>query len=224
LHFETEASRLNVREYFDRVYVGVPDKTEKIGEILHENRLNADETIFAGDMLHDIETGRRGGVLSVAVCTGFDSDEKLAGSLPDLMVRNLSALQRVMDAKESGRGAIAEDEWIEIVDQEVFCRIGVPDDERSMPQRLLMTIRFKIALPFRALNDRFEHTIDYAAVAAEVDRIASSTEMKLAESLVTTIADQLLARFPMLEVQVSVKKFILPNSRWIEVGTQRRTR
>jgi phosphoglycolate phosphatase len=223
-HFEAEASRLKVRDYFDRVYVGVPDKSEKIGAILRENRLNAEETLFAGDMLHDIETGRRGGVLSVAVCTGFDSAEKLAGSGPDLMVRDLSALQRLLDDEERGRGSNAVYEWIDIVDQKVTCRIGVPDDERSVAQQLSVSVRFKIARPFRELNDRFEDTIDYAAVAAEVDRIASSTEVKLVESLVATLADQLLARFPMSQVQVSVKKFILPNTRWIEVGTERRNR
>jgi phosphoglycolate phosphatase len=218
-HFEAEASRLKVRHYFDQVYVEVPDKIAKIDALLGENNLRAAETLFAGDMIHDIAAGKSGGVLSVAVCTGFDSPEKLAESWPDLMVRDLSSLQRVLEGESKGMGPKAEDEWIQIVDQEVFCRIGVPEEERTSRQRLLVTLRFKIGPAFRSLGDRIEDTVDYAAVAAAVDRIAVSGEMKLIESFAAFLADRLLQLFPMQQVQVSVKKFILPKARWVEVGT-----
>lgn len=95
-HFEVQAEALGVKEVFEHPYVGILDKREKIREILKIRGLDPAETMFVGDMVHDIETARHGGVLDVAVLTGFDSQEKLAGVRPSVMVENLAALQRLL--------------------------------------------------------------------------------------------------------------------------------
>lgn len=95
-HFEAQASRLGVRDAFEHPYTQIMDKREKIREILLERNLNPAETIFVGDMIHDIETARHGGVTSVAVLTGFDPIEKLAPARPDVIVTNLGVLQRLL--------------------------------------------------------------------------------------------------------------------------------
>ncbi len=95
-HFEIQATALGVREAFEHPYVGIMDKREKIREILQTRELNPAETMFVGDMVHDIETARHGGVLDVAVLTGFDSREKLAAVNPSVMVENLTILQRLL--------------------------------------------------------------------------------------------------------------------------------
>ncbi len=97
-HFETQASRLGVRDRFEHAYVGVIDKREKIKEILATHDLDPAETMFVGDMVHDIETARHGGVLGVAVTTGFDPIEKLLPANPAVIVENLTALQRLLAA------------------------------------------------------------------------------------------------------------------------------
>ena len=58
-------------------------------------------------------------------------------------------------------------EWIEIRDLEVQGKIGVPENERKDPQKLLVTLRFQIETSFAALNDQLDKTIDYASVAFE---------------------------------------------------------
>lgn len=95
-HFEAQASRLGVRDAFEHPYTQIMDKREKIREILLERNLNPAETIFVGDMIHDIETARHGGVTSVAVLTGFDPIEKLAPARPDVIVANLGVLQQLL--------------------------------------------------------------------------------------------------------------------------------
>jgi len=95
-HFEAQASRLGVRDAFEHPYTQIMDKREKIREILVERNLNPAETIFVGDMIHDIETARHGGVTSVAVLTGFDPIEKLAPAQPDIIVANLGILQHLL--------------------------------------------------------------------------------------------------------------------------------
>jgi len=95
-HFDIQSSRLGVREYFEHPYVEIMDKREKIREIIHERQLTPSETIFVGDMVHDIETARHGGITGVAVLTGFDSLEKLSASNPSIICRDLPALQQIL--------------------------------------------------------------------------------------------------------------------------------
>jgi len=108
-------------------------------------------------------------------------------------------------------------EWIEINDLEVKGRIGVPEIERKNLQRLLVSLRFQIETNFAALNDQLEKTIDYAAVAAEIEQIVQTTEAHLIEKLVSDIGDTLMARFPMQRLEIELKKFILPNARYVSV-------
>jgi phosphoglycolate phosphatase-like HAD superfamily hydrolase len=95
-HFDEQAGRLGVRNAFDVPFVEVMDKREKIREILAAHALDPGETAFVGDMVHDIETARHGGVLGVAVLTGFDPLDKLAPAGPDVIVSGLPALQRLL--------------------------------------------------------------------------------------------------------------------------------
>lgn len=95
-HFEIQAGRLGVRDHFEHAYVGIMDKREKIREILRVHGLAPSETMFVGDMVHDIETARHGGVLDVAVLTGFDPIEKLLPARPTVIVRDMSALQMLL--------------------------------------------------------------------------------------------------------------------------------
>lgn len=95
-HFDAQAGRLGVRDAFDHAYVEIMDKREKIREILATHDLDPAETAFVGDMVHDIETARHGGVTSVAVLTGFDPLEKLARARPDVIVTGLPVFQTLL--------------------------------------------------------------------------------------------------------------------------------
>jgi phosphoglycolate phosphatase-like HAD superfamily hydrolase len=95
-HFELQAGRLGVKEYFEKTFVQINDKREVIRRILEEEKLDPVETVFVGDMVHDVETARYGNVTSVAVLTGFDSWEKLAPARPDVVVQDLPTLLRLL--------------------------------------------------------------------------------------------------------------------------------
>jgi len=95
-HFELQAGRLGVKDHFEHAYVGIADKREKIREILRDHNLDPAETMFVGDMVHDIETARHGGILGVAVLTGFDSIEKLLPAKPPVICEGLGELQRML--------------------------------------------------------------------------------------------------------------------------------
>lgn len=95
-HFEVQAANLGVRDLFEHAYAEVMDKREKIREILAIHQLDPAETLFIGDMVHDVETARHGGVLSVAITTGYDSIEKLLPARPQVIVESLDALRTLL--------------------------------------------------------------------------------------------------------------------------------
>ncbi len=95
-HFAAQNRSLGLDAFLDRPYTDVWDKREKIHEILRENNLKPDETLFIGDMEHDIETARHGGIHSCAVLTGYNTVDQLRAAKPDLIVEHLGELQRVL--------------------------------------------------------------------------------------------------------------------------------
>jgi dihydroneopterin aldolase len=129
---------------------------------------------------------------------------------------------RLRRAMESVADSVSEKvadsgQWIAIVDLEVQSRIGVPEQEREKPQTLLVSIRFQIGPAFGALNDRFDQTVDYSAVAAEVEKIVQASSAHLVETLVSDIGNSLMRRFPIQRLEIELKKFILRNARYVSV-------
>ena len=101
-HFQLQASMTGFGGYLERAYPGVMDKRARIHGLLEENRLLPAETLFIGDMQHDIETARHGGVHSCAVLTGYNSLEQLRASQPDLIVEHLGELREILEANQLG--------------------------------------------------------------------------------------------------------------------------
>lgn len=96
-HYEVQVAKLGLAHHFEHPYVGVLDKRAKIGEILATHGLARSETAFVGDMIHDVETARHGGVMSIAMLTGYDSIEKLTPARPDVVAVSLHELRRLLE-------------------------------------------------------------------------------------------------------------------------------
>jgi phosphoglycolate phosphatase-like HAD superfamily hydrolase/ADP-ribose pyrophosphatase YjhB (NUDIX family) len=96
-HWATQSARSGLGGFIDRPYVGVMDKRKVIHQLLAENGLAPRETIFIGDMQHDVETARHGGIGSVAVLTGYNHLRQLRESEPDLIVEHLGELREALE-------------------------------------------------------------------------------------------------------------------------------
>jgi len=96
-HFEAQCQVNRFDAFLDRPYTDIWDKREKIHEILVENNLKPDETLFIGDMEHDIATAKHGGIHSCAVLTGYNTLEQLRAAGPDLIVEHLAELRTVLE-------------------------------------------------------------------------------------------------------------------------------
>ena len=110
---------------------------------------------------------------------------------------------------------------IEIRGLEVFANVGVPKEERLVPQRLLIDLRFAADLQPLALNDDLELTVDYASVSLRVAAIAEERPRRLIETLAEELAALVLVEFSLAWIEVTIRKFILPKTEWVSVSIRR---
>lgn len=104
---------------------------------------------------------------------------------------------------------------ITIKDLGVLCNIGVPDEERAKPQRLLITVEMSGDFSTAAQSDDIAHTINYYDVSQRITKLCATKPFKLIERLADEIARILLNDFGAAQATVEVKKFILANARHV---------
>ena len=110
---------------------------------------------------------------------------------------------------------------ISIVDLEVFYQIGLTDEERAKPQRLLITIEMDLDFATASLSDRVEKTINYFDVAQELLKYGQGRNWKLLEKLAANVADFIMIKFRPEAVTVEIKKFPIPQARYVSVALAR---
>lgn len=96
-YWAAQSDLTGLAPFIDTPYTGVRDKRQKIRDLLAGNGLMAEETLFIGDMEHDIETARHGGVHSCAVLTGYNTLDQLSRAHPGLIVEHLRELRDALE-------------------------------------------------------------------------------------------------------------------------------
>lgn len=110
---------------------------------------------------------------------------------------------------------------IHIEQFEVFAHIGVSDDERSAPQRLVFNITFRPTDNAPELADDITRTVDYAAVCTETRSFVQGRSDRLIETLADALANRLLGVFEIQKITIELRKFILPEVRFVSVTVTR---
>jgi dihydroneopterin aldolase len=110
---------------------------------------------------------------------------------------------------------------IAIVDLEVHYCIGVSEQERAKPQRLLLSIELNLDFSAAAQTDRVEKTINYQRVAEDLLQFGEGRSWRLLEKLVSNIADHIMTEYEPDLVMVEAKKFVIPQARYIAVAVTR---
>ena len=108
-----------------------------------------------------------------------------------------------------------------ISDLEVHYCVGVPDAERAQPQRLLVSLELGHDFSRAAATDDLAHTINYFAVAQRLQGYGQGRSWKLIETLAVELAEMVLRDYQATSVCVEVKKFILPDTRYVAVRVSR---
>ena len=104
---------------------------------------------------------------------------------------------------------------------EVLTTIGVPDEERAQPQRVLIDADISLDMSPAAESDDVTDTLDYGRLVAEIEALAASSERKLLERLAGEIADLILGHAGVSEVVVEVAKGKVPVSQKVSAVSVR---
>jgi dihydroneopterin aldolase len=114
-----------------------------------------------------------------------------------------------------------EVDTIVIKDLGVLCRIGVPDEERAKPQRLLITVEMGDDFSRAGASDDIQHTINYFDVSRRVIALCQEQPYRLLEKLAEDVARMVLNEYGAKTAGVEVKKFILSDARYVSVRINR---
>jgi FolB domain-containing protein len=109
---------------------------------------------------------------------------------------------------------------ISIQGLEVMSHVGVPEEERAVAQRLLLDLRFAALAQSEKLHDDITQTVDYHRVSLRVVEISRARSYKLIETLADDLATALIAEFHLCWIDVTIRKFILPNTEWVGVSVR----
>ena len=100
--------------------------------------------------------------------------------------------------------------------------VGVPDEKRAKPQRLLLTVGVDFDFSVAVKTDNLAGTIDYFAVTQRLLKFGEGRSWKLIEKLAADIADAVLSEFKPESVTVKVRKFPMPQARCVSVSLNRK--
>lgn len=109
------------------------------------------------------------------------------------------------------------DDRVHIEQLEIFAHIGVPDDERSAPQRLTFSITLWPRRDASELGDQIARAVNYAAVCAETKKFVRDRRDRLIETLADALAKHLLEVFEIRRITIELRKFILPDVEFVSV-------
>jgi dihydroneopterin aldolase len=110
---------------------------------------------------------------------------------------------------------------IHIEQLEISARIGVPEKERSTPQRLIVSISFWPYQEIRDVADNIDQTVNYSVVADETKRFVQDQSVNLIETLADRLAAYLLKTFPIHKVTVELRKFPLQDAKYVSATVTR---
>lgn len=100
--------------------------------------------------------------------------------------------------------------------------VGVPEEERRRAQSLEVDLELCPVHPWSGIDDDLAGTVDYFAVSEMVRDLAAARPRRLIETLALEIAEGILGTFPVREVEVTVRKFVLSDTGSVEVVLRRK--
>ncbi len=95
-NIDMEVQQYGFGPYFSEVLGSVHDKRDEILALMKRHNFTPDDTAYVGDMVHDIETGKMAGVITIGITGGYQSREKLESVYPDFLIDDLEELKEIV--------------------------------------------------------------------------------------------------------------------------------
>lgn len=93
LQTHKQLKKLSIFNYFEDIFI-TEQKADKFRVLSNSNVAFTKEDWFVGDTGHDINTGKKIGVQTCAVLSGFMSKRILTSYSPDLIIENFTSLDK----------------------------------------------------------------------------------------------------------------------------------
>lgn len=103
---------------------------------------------------------------------------------------------------------------------ELWTRLGVPESERSVEQKVLVTIDMHVDTHQVGQSDDIEDTVDYDDVVQALQK-AANEERSTLEKLCEDISDIILSDFGVQNVTITAEKFALADTASVAVTITR---
>ncbi len=110
---------------------------------------------------------------------------------------------------------------VHIEQLEVSAHVGVPERERTNPQRLIVSISFWPYQEIRDVADSIDQTVNYSVVAEKTKSFVRDQSVNLIETLADRLAAYLLETFPIQKVTVELRKFPLQDAKYVSATVTR---
>ncbi len=106
-------------------------------------------------------------------------------------------------------GKTADEEMDRIIISEVPCmvRLGVEDEERRQPQKVLIDVELEVVLTSACMSDDIRDTVDYGQLVAELQERLEKAEFHLLEALAQEACRVALADPRVQRTKVRVRKY-----------------
>ena len=89
---------------------------------------------------------------------------------------------------------------------DIPCRIGVCENEKKHPQRIIINIELELSTEVEPINDRIDETLNYDLIYREIKKISSSQHFNLVETLTNSIFIYLKKLKKVSDLRISVSK------------------
>ena len=107
---------------------------------------------------------------------------------------------------------------ITISNLELWTHIGIPAEERLKEQPVLVSLTIHKDLSDASTNDHLEGSIDYQEVVDLLKRKAQENSLHTLEAFATELANAVLENFETNKVDITVKKFVIPETEYVAVS------
>jgi len=94
---EMEIKDYKLNRYFDEVVGGINDKRKIIIDLIERNNFKPKETIYVGDMVHDIMAGKEAHIKTVAITWGYNSKQRLLSANPDYTIDKIGEIKNIIN-------------------------------------------------------------------------------------------------------------------------------
>src|SRR5262249_52422144 len=107
---------------------------------------------------------------------------------------------------------------------EVSCHVGATEEERSLPQDLVLSIAMETSLQKAGRSDNLKDTVNYALVMDDIRTLLQGKSFWLIEKVADLTATLILKKYKVDRIQVLVSKRTLPGVKSVSVHITRQNK